>query len=131
MLSLLADIWPCVAVAALLGVFAGWFLWGRDMKRVIATHRSRLAKVRGNWETVEERLTQALAHASALERERDSIHREWSASQLMMQEREDAWKQERRFLDETVRQLNQRLLVLESKPRTTTAAERSKRDLGQ
>jgi hypothetical protein len=131
MLSLIADIWPCLAAAAILGVLAGWFLWGREMKRVIATYRRRLAKMRGNWETVEERLTEALAHASALERERDSIQKEWTAIQSTMQEREDAWKQERRLLDETVRHLNQRLLVLESKPRTTAAAERSKRDLGQ
>ena len=131
MLSLLVDIWPCLVIAAILGVLAGWFLWGRDLKRVIATYRRRLAKVRGNWETVEERLTHALARASALEIERDSIQREWAANQLMMQEREDTWKQERRLLDETVRQLNQRLVVLESNMRTPAAAGRSKRDLGQ
>ena len=131
MLTLLAEIWPCLIVAAILGVGAGWLLWGRDMKKVVSSYRRRLSRAKANWETVEERLSQALSRASTLERERDAIHREWSAQQHVLQEKEEAWKQERRLLDETVRQLNQRLLVLETNVRAPSAQARSKRDLGQ
>jgi hypothetical protein len=131
MWTLLADIWPCLIVAALTGVVAGWLLWGRDMKKVVSTYRRRLSKARSNWETVEEQLSQALARATALERERDALQKEWTAQQVVLQEREEAWRQERRLLDETVRQLNQRLLVLETNVRAPSAQPRSKRDLGQ
>jgi hypothetical protein len=131
MWTLLADIWPCLIVAALMGVVAGWLLWGRDMKKVVSSYRRRLSKARSNWETVEEQLSHALARATALERERDALQKEWTAQQVVLQEREEAWRQERRLLDETVRQLNQRLLVLETNVRAPSAQPRSKRDLGQ
>jgi chromosome segregation ATPase len=131
MLTLLAEIWPCLIAAAILGIAAGWLLWGRDMRKVVSSYRRRLSKARANWENVEERLTQALSRASTLERERDAFQKDWSATQLVLQEREEAWKQERRLLDETVRQLNQRLLVLETNVRAPSAQARSKRDLGQ
>jgi chromosome segregation ATPase len=130
MLSLYADIWPCVAAAALLGVFAGWLVWGRETKAIVASYRRRVAKARANWEAVEERLTQALAHASALEKEQESFQREWTETQVAMREKEEAWNHERRLLEDTLRRLNQRLLVVESKPRPSPAA-RPKRDLGQ
>ncbi len=121
MFSLLIEIWPCLMLAAALGVLAGWLVWGRDTNRIVAAYRSRLAKAKGSWESVEERLAQALAHGAALERERDGLHREWNQNQMVLHEKEEAWKQERRLLDETVRQLNQRLMVLESGVRTPSA----------
>jgi chromosome segregation ATPase len=129
LISLLIDIWPCLAIAALMGVAAGWMVWGRNTNRIVASYRGRLAKVRGNWETVEEQLAQALARSSALQQERDTLKKEWSESQVTLHEREEAWKQERRLLDETVRQLNQRL-VRKSSPRRSSASSPSKRDLG-
>ncbi|HEY7818877.1 MAG TPA: hypothetical protein VIG29_11700, partial [Vicinamibacteria bacterium] len=62
---------------------------------------------------------------------RDALQKEWTAQQVVLQEREEAWRQERRLLDETVRQLNQRLLVLETNVRAPSEQPRSKRDLGQ
>jgi hypothetical protein len=130
MLNLFVDIWPCVAIAAVLGVFAGWLMWGRETKKIVASYRRRVADARANWEAVEERLTEALARASALEKERDSFRGESAATQLTMKEREEAFRQERRLLEDRVLQLKQRLRFLESKPRPSAAA-RSKRDLGQ
>jgi hypothetical protein len=130
MLNLFVDIWPCLLIAAVLGVFAGWLIWGRETKKIVASYRRRVADARANWEAVEERLTEALARASALEKERDSFRGESAATQLTMKEKEEAFRQERRLLEDTVLQLKQRLRFLESKPRPPSAA-RPKRDLGQ
>ncbi len=51
--------------------------------------------------------------------------------QMVVREKEEEWKQERRLLDETVRQLNQRLMALESGVRTPSVRPRAKRDLSR
>jgi hypothetical protein len=130
MLSILLDIWPCLLIAAALGVVAGWLVWGRETKKIVARYRRRVEDARANWEAVEERLTEALARVSRLESERDSCRSESAAAQLAMRDKEEAFRQERRLLQDRVRQLEQRLRFMESKPRPSHAA-RQKRDVGQ
>lgn len=118
------EIWPCLILAALLGVLAGWLVWGRRTERIIAAYRGRLAKVRRNWETVEEQLAGALERASQLERvcgdRKAEIERSETAFQSILQEKEEAWRNERRLLEATVRRLDERILSLEAGPRIQT-----------
>jgi chromosome segregation ATPase len=118
------EIWPCLILAALLGVLAGWLVWGRRTERIIAVYRGRLAKVRRNWETVEERLAGALERASQLERvcgdRKAEIERRETAFQSILQEKEEGWRNERRLLEATVRRLDERILSLEAGQRIQT-----------
>ena len=71
MTPLLAEIWMCLSLAAVLGVLAGWAVWGRRTDRIVASYSRRLGRLRSNWEAVEERLTEALHANAALQRELD------------------------------------------------------------
>jgi hypothetical protein len=71
MTPLLAEMWMCLSVAALLGVLAGWLVWGRRTARIVASYDRRLDRLRTNWETVEARLAEALQQNSAIQRELD------------------------------------------------------------
>jgi len=107
----LVEIWICLTIAGLMGVLAGWLLWGRRTKRIVASYRGRLAKLRTNWETVEDRLAEALERASALERERDRKHAELDRIrndfEHVFHEKENAWREEIHFLEDRLRQLNE------------------------
>jgi chromosome segregation ATPase len=116
----LLEIWFCLSLAAVLGVLAGWLVWGRRTRRIVAAYRSRLARLQANWETVEERLTEALERAAALERERgrreEELERSETESQGISPDRERTWRDERRSLEDRLRQLNERILALEPTP---------------
>ena len=118
MTFLLAEIWACLSVAALTGVLAGWLVCARRNKRIVATYRGRLARLRANWETVEERLAEALTRASTLERERDLKQAEFVTYQddvqCILREKETAWRDEIRFLEERLRQLNELMVAAET-----------------
>jgi hypothetical protein len=68
MIGILVEIWLCLALAALAGVGAGWLAWGRHSAKVIDSYRARLAKMRRDWEIVDEGLSESLDRASVLER---------------------------------------------------------------
>lgn len=114
----LLEIWMCLSGAALLGVLAGWLVWGRRTERIVVYYRGRLAKLRRNWETVEEGLAEELKRASVLERERDELLSELKRSQIDFesnhQMKEEAWRDERRRLEDAVQQLQERLIAWES-----------------
>jgi chromosome segregation ATPase len=113
----LLDIWLCLCVAALLGVFAGWIVWGRHVDRVIASYRGRLAKLRRNWETVEDALARELSRTSALETERDELRSKIKQSQTVydsiLEVKEEAWKEERCALEDAMQKLQDRIATLE------------------
>jgi hypothetical protein len=111
---LLAEIWLCLFVSALLGVAAGWLLWGRSNQRLRLYYRGRLAKLRRNWETVEDQLATALARVSELE---GLLHERASEASLHLSEPEpsdDVWEDEARVLETTVRGLEERIRSLET-----------------
>jgi chromosome segregation ATPase len=116
----LAEIWFCLSLAALLGFLAGWLVWGRRTHRIVASYRGRLARLQANWETVEERLTEALERAAALERERDRRHAELersaTESEGISREKELTFRDERGSLEARLRQLDERILALEPGP---------------
>jgi chromosome segregation ATPase len=119
MSGLLAEIWVCVSLAALLGVVAGWLVWGRHSQVVLASYRGRLARLRENWETVEEHLTEALDRVSALERELDQTKAELDRSEDTLEHmrgKEEVWRDERRSLEDRLRKLDERILDLEPRP---------------
>ena len=117
MTLLLAEIWICLSVAALTGVLAGWLVSAHRNKRIVATYRGRLARLRTNWETVEERLAEVLERASALERERDLKQAEFVRWQedlpSVFREKEKAWRDEIRFLEDRLRQLDELIAAAE------------------
>jgi len=116
----LAEIWMCLSVAALLGVLAGWLVWGRRTQRIVTSYRRRLATLRENWEIVEERLAEELERASGLERDGGRVYGELERSQIDLQdvfrERDETWREERRSLEDTLRQLHERILALQPVP---------------
>ena len=116
----LAEIWMCLSVAALLGVLAGWLVWGRRTERIVNSYRRRLATLRENWEAVEERLAEELQRASGRESDREREYRELGRSQIDLQdafrEKDETWREERRSLEETLRQLHERILALHPVP---------------
>lgn len=115
MTLLFAEIWACLSVTALTGVLAGWLVCARRNKRIVATYRGRLARLRANWETVEERLAETLNRASTLERERDLKQAEFERYQddleCMLREEEKAWRDEIRFLEDKLREVNERTVA--------------------
>jgi hypothetical protein len=116
----LTEIWVCLSLAAILGVFAGWLVWGRPTRRIVASYRVRLARVQRNWEIVEDRLAEALERAAALERERGLRHAELDRNETELQgnprEKDRSWPDQRRSLEESLRQLDARILALEPAP---------------
>ena len=114
----LLEIWMCLSVAALLGVFAGWIVWGRQIDRVIASYRGRLAKLRRNWETVEEALAHELTRRSALETERDQLLSKLKQSRTVydsiLEVKEQAWREERRALEDDLQKYLDRIATLEA-----------------
>ena len=112
---LLAEIWLCLFVSALLGVAAGWLLWGRSNQRLRLYYRGRLKRLRRNWETVEDQLASALARVSELE----GLAQERGASEASLhlsepEPSEDVWEEEARVLETTVRGLEERIRSLET-----------------
>ncbi len=116
----LAEIWMCLSVAALLGVLAGWLVWGRRTERIVTSYRHRLATLRENWDIVEERLAEELQRASGLEREREREYGELERSQIdledVLREKDETWREERRSLEDTLRQLHEQILALQPVP---------------
>lgn len=120
MTELVAEIWLCLIASALLGVVAGWLIWGRSTERIITEYRWRLARIRGNWETVEEQLVESLSRAAELERalcdrQRENDLRE-TTQKSILRESEDAWRKERRLLEATVSGLDEHIRSLEAAP---------------
>jgi hypothetical protein len=118
---LLAEIWLCLIVATLLGVAAGWLLWGRQIERLQRGYRRRLGRLRGNWETVEEQLARALARVSELEgllRDRPAGPVSEGAIDPPVASvpiaKDDVWGDEARLLETTVRGLEERIRSLEA-----------------
>jgi hypothetical protein len=113
----LAEIWFCLSVAALLGVLAGWLLWGRRTRRIVASYRRRLDDLRENWEIVEERLAEELERASRLEMELKREYRALERSRIDVQdvirEKDETWREERLSLEDTLLQLHERILALQ------------------
>jgi predicted nuclease with TOPRIM domain len=92
MTPLLGEIWMCLSLAAVLGVLAGWVVWGRRTDRIVASYSRRLGRLRSNWEAVEERLTDALQTNASLQRELDEK------------------RAEVRFLEERLREIERAML---------------------
>ncbi len=119
MSSLLVEIWLWLVVAALSGLAAGWLLWGRGAERTAAIYRGRIARLRRNWEMVEEQLSTALARISELE---DSSSgrtvADPSGSAIPSNDTDvgDPWSNERDMLEATVAGLDQRIQTLETRP---------------
>ena len=114
---LVAEIWLCLIVATVLGVATGWLLWGRPNQRLKLVYRRRLAKLRGNWETVEEQLARSLARVSELEGVlRDRTAREARPDPPVSEPvaMKDVWEEEARLLETTVRGLEERIRSLEA-----------------
>jgi chromosome segregation ATPase len=124
MTYLVTEIWLCLVLAALMGVLAGWVVWGRRTERRLSVCRGRLARLRRNWETVEDRLAEALEHASELENARRNLEVKLEECEIalhsVLQEREDVFRNERRLLELTVRELKERLFALEAGQRIET-----------
>ena len=133
MTFLFAEIWACLSVAALMGVLAGWLVSAHRNKRILATYRGRFARLRSNWETVEERLAEALDRASALERERDLKQAEFvryhDDLQRILCGEEKAWRDEIRSLEDKLRQFNERTVAagtsLPAQPSATDVVPKS------
>ncbi len=68
------EIWLGWILAGILGAVAGWLLLRTN--RLVLSHRRRVARLRENWDTVEERLAEALKRVSELEAERALLERE-------------------------------------------------------
>jgi len=115
-----AEIWLCLSFAAAAGVLAGWLVWGRRTRRIVASYRSRLARLQANWETVEERLTEALERAAALEGERDRLWAELERSEIeskaISREKAGTSRDDRSSMEDRLRELNERILALEPAP---------------
>ena len=114
---LLAEIWLCLILATVLGVAAGWVLWGRPNQRLKLVYRRRLAKLRGNWETVEDQLARSLARVSELEGVlRDGPAREAPPDPPVFEPVaiHNVWEEEARVLETTVRGLEERIRSLEA-----------------
>jgi chromosome segregation ATPase len=116
----LVDVWMCLSVAALLGVFAGWLVWGRHSEKVVASYRARLGKMRRNWETIEHGLAEELKRVSALERKREELvselQRSRSEFESTLHSNEEAWRNERRSLEDALKGLRERVIALEGAP---------------
>lgn len=78
------EAWIGWAVAGLLGVLTGWLIL--RTRRIIVTYRGRVARVRENWETVEERLADALKRVSRLEAELVEKKRELARLEAVIEE---------------------------------------------
>ena len=117
-MSSLLEIWMCLSVAALLGVFAGWIVWGRHVDRVVASYRGRLVKLRKNWETVEEALAHELSRRTALETERDELLSKLKQSRTVydsiLEVKEQAWREERHTLEGDLQRHLDRIAALEA-----------------
>jgi hypothetical protein len=113
----LAEIWLCLIVAAILGVATGWLLWGRPNQRLQAVYQRRLAKLRANWEMVEEQLAKSNARVAELENalrdrgERDSAS---NAPVTIPHETEEPRNDDPGVLVATVRALEERIRSLEA-----------------
>jgi chromosome segregation ATPase len=118
MTYIVTEIWLCLILACLLGVLASWLVWGRQSERIIAVYRGRLAKLRRNWEAVEEQLAAALERASELEKARGGLQAELDRREIdfqsILQEKEEAWRNKRRLLEAAVRGLDERIRSLEA-----------------
>ncbi len=119
--ELVAEIWLCLVVSAILGLVAGWLIWGRSTESIITDYRWRLATVRKNWETVEDQLVESLSRIAELERALGDRQREHGLRETglrsLLQESEEAWKKERRSMEATVSGLDEHLRSLEAAAR--------------
>lgn len=63
---LLGEIWVLIALAALIGLFAGWLIWGRTPAPIMATDTGEVDRLRGDLAACHARGAEAEARLAAL-----------------------------------------------------------------